>query len=269
MGNKKNILTLKKNTYKDLSFSNFEKEYYSVMKALKFWSLFESLLKKKGVVITKKSFHFESNKIVLNIEFFITSFKVISYKKKIKSKYFEKKKNNIIKNLFFKKTKLFQNVIFLNFLKINSKINQLNTSLIYTCIGRFSNGLFLRRNFLLMDFLKISTLFCFNNLHSKTLIYYLALVFKMLSKSKHSKFLLLVKELFSFCIKKSLNIQGIKFNINGKIQGKARSSNSLILLGAVPNQSLDKNIEYSRIHVYTIYGAFGFKMWVYRNENKL
>jgi ribosomal protein S3 len=55
-------------------------------------------------------------------------------------------------------------------------------------------------------------------------------------------------------------IKGIKFVINGKIKGKTRSTSNSISFGKVPTQSVSKNIDYSKIHVFTIYGVFGFKL---------
>jgi ribosomal protein S3 len=62
------------------------------------------------------------------------------------------------------------------------------------------------------------------------------------------------------------NIYGIKFIVNGKLLGKTRADSSCIQVGAVPIQAIDKHVEFSRLHVYTLYGAFGFKIWVYRKN---
>ena len=62
------------------------------------------------------------------------------------------------------------------------------------------------------------------------------------------------------------NIIGIKFIVNGKLQGKTRADSSCIQVGAVPAQTLDKNIDFSMLHVYTLYGAFGFRIWICRKN---
>ena len=59
-------------------------------------------------------------------------------------------------------------------------------------------------------------------------------------------------------------LKGIKFKINGKLKGKMRASNNLITYGKIPNQSIGINIEYSLIHTFTRYGAFGMQAWVYK-----
>ena len=98
-------------------------------------------------------------------------------------------------------------------------------------------------------------------------------IFRILPKRKHTRFIYFLKILFKTIIENDLNkgdnqtlkIKGIKFIINGKLQGKTRADSSLIQLGSVPIQSIGKDVDFSRLHVYTMYGAFGFQMWVYRN----
>jgi len=100
-------------------------------------------------------------------------------------------------------------------------------------------------------------------------------MFRVLRKKKHSSFISFIKRFFSVLIfsipeqtkifKYNHNpIKGIKFLINGKIKGKARSSTTCVTLGQVPIQTLDSNIDFSKVHVFTIYGVFGLKLWVCR-----
>ena len=48
--------------------------------------------------------------------------------------------------------------------------------------------------------------------------------------------------------------------LSGRFLGKLRSSSNFIHLGKIPLQTLDNNIEYSQVNVYTLLGAFGFKL---------
>ena len=57
---------------------------------------------------------------------------------------------------------------------------------------------------------------------------------------------------------------GIKFTINGKLQGKARATGSFLQEGSIPIQTLSANIEYFQVTTFTLLGTFGLKMWVYR-----
>jgi ribosomal protein S3 len=75
-----------------------------------------------------------------------------------------------------------------------------------------------------------------------------------------------LKEIFSSLIFKAFNknssLNGIKFSISGRLLGKPRYSVVKILIGKMPCQTISKNIIKQQIHVYTIYGVFGFKIWI-------
>jgi len=60
-------------------------------------------------------------------------------------------------------------------------------------------------------------------------------------------------------------ISGIKFVLKGKISGKPRSSVKKISIGSIPIQSAGANIHFSKSHVYTFYGAYGFRLWLHLN----
>jgi small subunit ribosomal protein S3 len=67
-------------------------------------------------------------------------------------------------------------------------------------------------------------------------------------------------------IKNTLNILGMKFSINGKLKGKPRSSTNFIKEGNLPLQSFNKEIDFAKIHSYTLMGAFGLKLWVLKKN---
>ena len=83
-------------------------------------------------------------------------------------------------------------------------------------------------------------------------------------------FLIFSQILFSSFISKiplythEKQILGVKFLINGRLKGKPRSNVTTLLVGSVPVQSLEKDIQFSKLHVNTIYGVFGFQIWIYR-----
>ena len=61
-----------------------------------------------------------------------------------------------------------------------------------------------------------------------------------------------------------ISIYGIKFSIAGKFKGKLRKSRVSIQVGKVPVQSISKDVEFSKTNVFTRYGVFGLKLWIYR-----
>jgi ribosomal protein S3 len=85
-----------------------------------------------------------------------------------------------------------------------------------------------------------------------------------------------LRSLFKLLTNKNLNVKinnlqiksilGIKFIIQGRLQGKPRASNNIILIGSVPTQAFQKNIDYSLNHIYTKLGAFGIKLWIHKNN---
>jgi len=103
-------------------------------------------------------------------------------------------------------------------------------------------------------------------------VFLLGEIFRRLTKKKHGKFLLFVKILFKFIITKYKfryvydQILGIKFIISGKIKGKLRARNTSIQIGLIPISTQNKNIEFSKSHVFTIYGTYGIKVWVYKKQ---
>ena len=65
-------------------------------------------------------------------------------------------------------------------------------------------------------------------------------------------------------LNKTNRIKGVKFLINGKLKGKTRANSILIVKGLVPAQTISANIDFSKTHVFTVYGVFGFKIWIFR-----
>ena len=276
MGQKSNILTLRK-TQKNLSFWESEKESKKFLYGLRFYSFFEQLLSRKNILLTSRTINFVNNQCYFNLSLFFKMSKLAFYKKKIVKtfKNYSVSKNLDLTKLFLKQFKILKtNLILLNFKNVNKEINQNLVKLLYQKISRFAGMLFSRRFNLLIDFIKVTALFCEKKVPLQTFLSLLGQIFRILQKRKHNRFFFFLKYLFQLLVsnpefKNSLtmsNIEGIKFVVNGKLQGKTRADSSCIQIGAVPIQSLNKNIEFSRLHVYTLYGVFGFRMWVYRKD---
>jgi hypothetical protein len=94
---------------------------------------------------------------------------------------------------------------------------------------------------------------------------FLCIIFKHLLKKKHKKFLFFLEALFTdmvFSLKDVSKVKGIYFVASGKLSGKMRASTAKIAIGKIKKQTFNLNINYSKAHVYTLYGAYGFKLWV-------
>ena len=276
MGQKSNIITLRKYN-KNLSFLETEKESKKFLYGLNFFQSFEQLLSRKNIILINRTMHFVNNHCYFNFSVFYKTAKMSFYKKKILKKYndFKKSENRTLDSLFFSPFRILRNnLISLKLDNINQQVNSLLVKFIYHKIGRFSGVLFSRRFTLLIDFIKICSLFSEGKVSNKVFLLLLGQIFRVLPKRKHNRFLFFLKYLFQILVDNKetkkvssiSNIIGIKFIVNGKLQGKTRADSSCIQVGAVPAQTLDKNIDYSMLHVYTLYGAFGFRMWIYRKN---
>ena len=273
MGQKSNLITLKKSTT-DLNLINSETKTF--LYSLQYLNYFEILLNKKNIWIIKKTFLMSSANSYLTLDLFYRSVKTTFYKKK--GLVLSKKQNLIQKNkgfvnLFTKNFPLNRvNSIICNVTNLNKDINNSVLVSLYNKTKKFIANIFVRRFNLYIDFVKLTTLLIQNKIKADKFIYILALIFKSLSKRVHTRFLFFLKALFKIIISISgarennlLNaISGFKFIINGKLQGKTRAASSCIQEGSVPIQSLSKNIEFAKSHVYTLYGVFGIRVWIYK-----
>jgi ribosomal protein S3 len=58
------------------------------------------------------------------------------------------------------------------------------------------------------------------------------------------------------------SILGLKLLIGGRLKGKLRKKKIFIQTGKIPVQTIAQDIEFTRLHVFSKYGVFGFKFWV-------
>lgn len=59
---------------------------------------------------------------------------------------------------------------------------------------------------------------------------------------------------------------GCKVCIAGRLNGAEIARTEKLVSGKVPLQTLRADIDYSRGHAFTTYGAIGIKVWIYRGE---
>lgn len=273
MGQKTNVLTLRKTREQlNLSIENAKLFLYG----FKFLKNFEKLLLGKGILLIDKILNFENKQIFFTITTFFRSSKTINYKRKgLKQKYSTSKisKKSTFSAFINKQFPLFvSNLVVINFKNLNKNLNKRFVSFFFNIVKRFAGFLFARRFNLFIDFLKLSSFFSESKISSNSYLYILGQIFRILPKRKHNRFIFFLKVIFTAIVEEfpkkfseaSHSIKGIKFIVHGKLQGKTRADSRCIQVGSVPIQTISKNIDFSRLHVYTMYGAFGFQMWVYR-----
>ena len=221
--------------------------------------------------------NFVGNKVHLDLNLFFKVSKLVYYRKKslrsVRNTHFLKVRNKMSKFLTREFSLLKSNFVVLKLNVINKKVNRKLVHFLYNKLKRFIGILFPRRLNFFMDFLKASSLFSEGFLSLKAYLSFLGLIFKVLQKRTHGRFLLFLRTVFELIVYSpklkrlssvKSSIRGLKFVLNGKLKGKPRASSNCSLLGRVPNSSIAKDIFFAKFNVYTLYGVFGFKAWVYR-----
>lgn len=273
MGQKSNLQTIFSLNHSYNLINNNSKTFLINLKFLNFLKI---LFEKKNVLLL------ETNVIILNnicycyFNFFFKSKKILSLKKKRRNaKTLLKAKKYLKLNKFLNKTlRLNRNtLIFFSIKNLNRVINKKLIKFFYQYLKRFARMYFQRTFNLFIDFIKICSLFCEGKVKSKTFLLFLNFIFKSISKKAHLRFLSFLKDLFRTIIYrapfiskivKQNPILGIKLMISGRLRDKPRASFHCIQEGSLSTTCLSHQLDYSRIHVYTILGVFGFKIWISR-----
>ena len=271
MGQTSNVLSLR---LQNQNINLLSEEKNNFFYCFNFLNILQKSLSNKNVLLTNYNLNFFQNSLFFNLTVFFRTVKTKKYKLLLTNK-----KKIQLNNLYINQ-KLKINTIFLNqfcLLKknlnivtvknLNKEINPRLIKFVYIQFKRNLNILFSRRFNLFIDFIKMSSLFIEKKINSKNYLLLLSQIFRLLPKKKHTRFFFFIKELFTKIIKKKTNLKkkilGMKFLVNGKILGKLRSSSKLISVGSIPIRTINADILFSQNHVYTLYGAFGFKLWVH------
>lgn len=274
MGNKANILTLRKS---EINLNLCRRNSLEFLYGYTFLKLIEKIFKNYKVFLVKFILNFVENKIFINFILFFNVAKILKIKKKLNLSSLKKKRlrihclkifKNSFSSIILKQLKfLNKNLIIFCFTSLNfylKKKIKLITH-IFKNFKRYSDTLFPRRFRFFLDFIKLSLLFSFGNIHCLFYIKILTEIFRILQKKRHILFFKFIKLFFiSLMDLKNSNLKGFKFSVSGNLKGKRRSSDHFISYGLFPLRSFNKKIEFAKSHAYTIFGIFGLKLWVYR-----
>jgi len=274
MGQKSNLVTIRK-SYPIISLESLNTKKFAIF--FKNFKFFDTLLRKKGILIIKNTFNFSCDVGYLSLLVFFQSMKRSFYKrrgfiKKIKDNNASilYTTNSSIKNLLCLVSKDYNpSLLSISVTNVNHSIDNKFINIFYPKIKRFSTTIFARRYNLFIDFLKMTSLLVNNKVLGDSYVSLLSLIFSSLSKKSHTQFLFFLKFVFKtiiFDLPKSIkcDISGMKIIVKGKLQGKPRASIAIVQEGSIPNQSLARNIDFSKTHSYTLMGAFGLKLWIFR-----
>jgi hypothetical protein len=262
MGQKAVVVTLRSYRYNNISYNP-----YVFTNNLNFLAFFEKLLFSKGVIVVDKCISYDNNTYLLKLKLFYKSHLLSQYITKRNSKVFTEYGTAFIIKLLKDYQKKFNITnININLQILNSQVNLSILNFLYLELNKYVSTIFTRRFNLFIDFIKIYSLFCEKKVSGDSFCTILGYIFKSLSKKFHTRFILFIKHSIKIMLGKnikSVKLKGIKLIISGRLLGKPRASSILINEGCIPNQSLNKYVSFSKKHVYTIYGAFGLKAWIF------
>lgn len=260
MGQKTNINSLKNTN--DLNYTNNLNQQTFINIAI--LTHLKQIFKKRGVLIISSNINKIQKKVYINLIIFFTKKKINQYKKRKKIK---KRLNNF--SFIFKILNILKsNLIYTKIVNLNKSVNKNLLVYFFKNLNKNSKLFEKHQNFFL-DFIKITTLFCQEKIKADFLIIIIGTLFSFLKKKNHNRFFRFLELLYEKIRAKNSNILGIKTLFSGKILGKTMASNKIILNGNMPIQSIKKYIVFERMHIYTIYGVFGLKLWIHKkNINK-
>lgn len=294
MAQQTNISSLRGRSPAFLYLSSKKKLFHFCFLFLKHFSQF---LRINGVFLPKASLTFLVTRVFLRYTFFFKTSKLSFFKKKMRVFTSIKKNLMVTKAMktFSSNSKsffiLFLRKFFLSLKNVRVFVCQAKNlhSIFKTFIGKnllhqffffFKKrgySFFPRRFTFYLDMIKLSVLFFLNKISIEFYLSLLGDIFKFVQKKRHLKFLVFLKDLFKFLIQLPVIfpflkeyifgsfICGAKFRLNGRLHGNPRSNSCVVLLGQQPNQTLSAAVSFAKIHSYTRYGAFGFRLWVYRS----
>lgn len=266
MAQKANLYSLRKRSPKiNISLSNHSK---LVIHLILFIENFNQLLNRHGIWVIQTQLLTQKNSCQLYVNIYISAKQIVLYKKysliKKPLKIVINQNKNILFKLFAKFFKFYtKSLYFFHFRCINSKVNVKLLKVFYPLTIQQLKQLFVRRFNLLIDFLTITTLLCQNLFSANQYLLLLSKIFKFLIKRRHFIFLEFLDKIFKLIYENS-SIRGLKFVLNGKIKGKTRAKKVIIKRGGVANQTVDADIDFSVMHTYNRYGAFGMRLWIQR-----
>lgn len=194
--------------------------------------------------------------------------------------YIKLKKNVLVEKrlaLLFKNLAQNEKVVLKTFV-INKELKKEQKKLkeLYFKFKEYKNKLFSRRFNLFVDFIKLTCLIQQKKITASILLSTLGTIFKILPKRLHNSYFRLLKSLIQEVLleqkkenkDRTTKIIGVKLLINGKLRGKLRSSSLTINQGRIGAQVLSNSMEFAKVHVNTMYGVFGFQLWVTYEQMK-
>ncbi len=257
----RNLLKKRINTFEIVNHNKF-----SITNSFLIKQELVNALARKDILVSNLNMNQSNNTTNVNVDVFLRTGKLLRYRKALKKKILtNSKKHNKVNELLLVnlENKINKNNILINYNNLNRSIDKKILTEFFKTFKKFSTVLFSRGFNLFIDFLKISALINQNKINQRIFLIILGQIFKNLTKKKHTKFIFFIKTIFDYLISSEKNsIAGIKLVINGRLMGKTRASTVKIERGSLSLNTVNSGCVADKMHVYTLYGAFGFKIWI-------
>jgi hypothetical protein len=226
---------------------------------------------RKDILTSTLNLTQSNNSTIISINGFTRTSKLLKYRRLLSKNNFIlkptkfKKLNNLITNSFHNFLK--KNNVLLTYTSLNQSVDSDILTNNFKIFKKFNSVLFSRGSNLFLDFLKILTLIEKKQISSKAFLIILGQIFRNSNKKRHTRFVFFIKTILDTLINSTeSNILGIKLIINGRIMGKTRASTVKIAKGSLALNTVNSGCVSEKLHVYTLYGAFGFQLWInYKN----
>lgn len=162
-------------------------------------------------------------------------------------------KVSAVLNLFFSS----QLNIVINFCCINKNVHFLKhaKTLPFISFQKFKNTPFFKEGIELL----------FNVTHNKNSANLLAkfIAFQIKKIRRHKFFLSFLKQTLHILMNSSLaKIKGIKIIVKGRLNGVSRAKHKMIIIGDVPVQTMEADLDYSQTTSHNSNGSYGIKVWI-------
>lgn len=266
MGQKSNLLSLRKN--KNFNLINLQPK--NVLYSNIFLQNLKKLFFQKKIFLVNSSLNLLGNQVALNLYIFYRTVKINSFKRKLIASKKHEKKTNAFSLLYDRILNKFKsNLIVLSVTNLNKQYEKKVFLKLFSKFKQFHNTLFPRRFNFFIDFLKVTSLFLTSKINLAFYTETIGQIFKILPKRRHNFFFSFMEQFFRVLINdieiiNNQNLKGIKFMLSGRIQAKPRAKFKYFQVGNIPMQSISENIEFSKLHIFTVYGVFGLKIWTYK-----
>ncbi len=277
MSKKTNNITLRGiKSEKNLAYKNFQDYLYFY----KFIKNIEHLMYLKNIVMTVNNVNNNLNYLHFNSNIYLNTKKIYFYKKLSKKLSFNKinSQNNLI-NLFSNLSLKFRlKHIYFNLNFLNKFLNNKIIIIFIKKFKKFFNVLFKKKLNFFFDLVKITILFILKKLTISNYLLILIKIFQLIPKKKHNTFFNFIQLFFNDMVFNTsqiftnhkytdfYKIEGIKFQIYGKLKGKTRSSKKSLRIGKISLQTLNKSIFFTQLPAFTNSGVFGFNLWINTNN---